>query len=218
MARPFFVTGTGTDIGKTHILCAMLEAHRKAGGKARVLKPVISGFDMATIQDTDTLRLLVANGDPLTSEQVKATSPWRFRDPLSPDMAARAEARRLSLTSVSSWCLDQIKPTGLTVIEGAGGIMSPIAEDGLNLDLIRELDARPILVAGTYLGTISHTLTALRVLDGPATVILNPHKPGNIPVRETVRSLQRFAPRADIRVFDARNPAGLLDIFDVQAV
>ena len=60
-----------------------------------------------------------------------------------------------------------------TVIEGAGGVMSPIASDGLNLDLIRELDAHPVLVAGSYLGTISHTLTALRVLDGRCSVILS---------------------------------------------
>ena len=60
--RPIFVTGTGTDVGKTHILCAMLEAHRRAGGKARVLKPVISGFDPAQLNATDTIRLMRANG------------------------------------------------------------------------------------------------------------------------------------------------------------
>ena len=77
--RPLFVTGTGTDIGKTHVLCALLSAHRAAGGQARILKPVISGFDPAQANETDTIRLMRANGDSLTAENVQAVSPWRFR-------------------------------------------------------------------------------------------------------------------------------------------
>jgi len=209
--RPIFVTGTGTDVGKTHILCAMLEAHRKAGGRARIMKPVISGFDPAQLNATDTIRLMRANGEDLTGEGVQAVSPWRFKAPLSPDMAAFKEGRELMIDSVTNWCLDRIDRAMPTVIEGAGGVMSPLATDGLNLDLMRELDARPILVAGAYLGTISHTLTALRVMDAHCTVIVNDFNAQPVSAIDTARSIQRFAPRADVRVFNG-DASGLLDL------
>lgn len=210
--RPIFFTGTGTDIGKTHVLCALLEARRAAGGTARVLKPVISGFDTENLNGTDTIRLLKANGRELTGETVKATSPWRFKLPLSPEMAARREGRSLRLDDIVSWCLDRIDRDQPTIIEGAGGLMSPIAEDGLNLDLIRELDAMPVLVSGNYLGTISHTLTALRALDGRCPVIINEIEPGPVPAEETLQALRRFAPRADLRIFETGSAAKLLDV------
>lgn len=214
--RPLFVTGTGTDIGKTHVLCALLSAHRAAGGQARILKPVISGFDPAQANETDTIRLMRANGDSLTAENVQAVSPWRFKPALSPDMAARRERRSLPIDRVVSWCLDHISRDMPTIIEGAGGVMSPIAEDGLNLDLIRELDAHPVLVAGNYLGTISHTLTAIRVLDGRCAVIINDQGDGAAPAEENAQALMRFAPRADVRVFNG-DATVLLDLLNVNS-
>lgn len=211
MMRPIFVTGTGTDVGKTHILCAMLEAHRKTGGRARVMKPVISGFDPADLNATDTIRLMRANGDELTGEGVQAVSPFRFRAPLSPDMAAHRENRDLTIETVVNWCLDRIDRSMPTIVEGAGGVMSPLAVDGLNLDLIRELDARPILVTGAYLGAISHTLTALRVLDRTCPVIVNDYNASPVPAVDTARSIQRFAPRTDVRVFSG-DATELLDL------
>ncbi|WP_291842601.1 dethiobiotin synthase [Maricaulis sp.] len=212
--RPLFFTGTGTDIGKTHVLCALIRSWRDQGRALRVLKPVISGFDPSALNETDTIRLMRANGDALTGEGVQAVSPWRFRAPVSPDQAARKERRELVMDQIVTWCLDHISRDMPTVIEGAGGVMSPIATDGLNLDLIRELDAHPVLVAGSYLGTITHTLTALRVLDGRCTVIVNYHPVSETPVAETARSIARFAPRADVRIFDPANPAPLLDLFE----
>lgn len=214
MRRPIFFTGTGTDIGKTHVLCELLKVYREAGGKARVLKPVVSGFDPDNLNATDTIRLMRANGEDLTGAGVKAVTPWRFREPLSPDMAARRENRDLLIDDIVNWCLDRLDPRQPTLIEGAGGIMSPIAEDGLNIDLMRELDAVPVLVAGNYLGTISHTLTALRVLDGRAIVVINEIEAGPVPVDETISTLRRYAPRASILLHDPRKPEALLSILD----
>mgnify|MGYP003114189359 CR=1 FL=1 len=213
MMRPIFFTGTGTDVGKTHILCAMLEAWRAAGGEACILKPVISGFDKSALNATDTIRLMRANGMALTGDALQSVSPWRFEAPLSPDMAARREKRSLPIQAVVNWCLDHVSRDMPTIIEGAGGIMSPLAEDGLNLDLIRELDARIVLVTGAYLGTISHTLTALRVLDSNCVVIVNDHGEAPVEVEETVQSIRRFAPRTDVRIYREGNADDLLDIF-----
>ncbi|WP_339738886.1 dethiobiotin synthase [uncultured Maricaulis sp.] len=214
MRRPFFFTGTGTDIGKTHVLCALLNARRAAGHQTRVLKPVASGFDPDALSATDTIRLLRANGQALNAQAVQAMTPWRFKAAISPDMAARLEQRDLRLAPLVNWCLDHLDPAGPTLIEGAGGVMSPIAEDGLNLDLIRELDARPVLVTGNYLGTISHTLTALRALDGRCTVIINAMAPGPVSAAQTADTIMRHAPRAGVVVFDPASPDALLDILD----
>lgn len=213
--RPIFFTGTGTDIGKTHILCALLAAYRSVGGRARVLKPVLSGFDNASAATSDTALLIQANGQALNAENIKAATPWRFKPPLSPDMAARREKRDLFLDQIVSWCSDQCGAARPTFVEGAGGIMSPIASDGLNLDLLRELDAFPVLVAGNYLGTISHTLTALRALDGRAAVILNPRPGDPVDVSETAASLRRFAPRAEVIAYSPDAPEQLLRVIDL---
>jgi len=210
MLKPIFFTGTGTDIGKTHVLCSLLNAHKATGGHARVLKPVAPGFLNTAISDTDTSRLLKANGQNVTAETIKAITPWRFKAALSPYMAALRENRDIFLQPVVDWCFDHIHPSHPTVIEGVGGLMSPIAEDGLNLDLITELDAHPVLVCGAYLGTISHTLTALRSMDRRATVIINEIEAGPVPADETARSIKRFAPRADIHVFDPKNLTPIL--------
>lgn len=212
MPRPIFITGTGTDVGKTHILCALLQAARDAGQGCRVLKPVLSGFDNQDLAASDTIRLLRANGAELNAANVKAITPWRFSAPLSPDMAAARENRELRLRQIANWCSDHVDRKIPTLIEGAGGVMSPIAEDGLNLDLLREVDAYPVLVAGCYLGTISHILTALRALDGRCTVILNPHLSGPVTPEETRTSLARFAPRTQFLIYDPSRPIDLLPI------
>lgn len=213
--RPIFFTGTGTDIGKTHVLCALLEVYRSVGGRARVLKPVLSGFDNSTAMESDTARLIRANGGTMDAETLQKTTPWRFKAALSPDMAARREQRELALDPIASWCSDQCTSSRPTFVEGAGGIMSPIAQDGLNLDLLRELDAFPVVVAGNYLGTISHTLTALRVLDGRAAVIINPRPGDPVEASETAATLGRFAPRAEIVEYSPIRPEQLLRVVDL---
>jgi len=210
MRKPIFFTGTGTDIGKTHVLCALLTANRTAGGRARILKPVLSGFDTKAVSKTDTARLLKANGHAINAQTIKATTPWRFIAPLSPDMAARREKRTLRLQAITDWCFDKTHSQWPTFIEGAGGVMSPIAENGLNLDLITELDAHPALITGAYLGTISHTLTALRALDRPCTVIINEMRPGPVPVKETRDAIQRHAARSQVHIFDPANLGPLI--------
>lgn len=213
--RPIFFTGTGTDIGKTHVLCALLEVYRSVGGRARVLKPVLSGFDNSTAMESDTARLIRANGGTMDAETLQKTTPWRFKAALSPDMAARREQRELALDPIASWCSDQCTSSRPTFVEGAGGIMSPIAQDGLNLDLLRELDAFPVVVAGNYLGTISHTLTALRVLDGRAAVIINPRPGDPVEASETAATLRRFAPRAEVIEYSPKRPEQLLRVVDL---
>lgn len=157
-----FVTATGTDVGKTYVTCALIRALRAAGRPVRAFKPVVSGFNPAEAWASDPGRLRAALGaDAPPLEQI---APLRFAAPLAPPLAARMEGACLSLDQLEALCRDQMGEDGLLLIEGAGGVMSPLTDTETNLDLIGRLAVPVILIAGSYLGTISHTLTAVEVL------------------------------------------------------
>ena len=155
-----FITAVGTDVGKTYIACALIRALRAVGRPVDAFKPVLSGYDLYA--GSDAARLLEALGRDETD--LDRMSPLRFTKPLAPPSAARAEGRRLALAELTALCLAAIRPDSLVLIEGAGGIMSPIAEDATNLDLADNLRCPVLLVTGSYLGAVSHTLTAIEVI------------------------------------------------------
>jgi dethiobiotin synthetase len=162
-----FVAGAHTDVGKTHVACALIRAARQAGRSIDALKPVASGFDPTHWADSDPGRLLAALDRPLSQAELDRITPWRFTAPLAPPMAAALEGRKLPLQPLIDLCAARIaETTGLLVIEGVGGLMSPLADDATGLDLMLALDLPVLLVGGGYLGAMSHTLTALEVLRG----------------------------------------------------
>ena len=99
-----FVTGAGTEIGKTYVTCALARQLRTAGRAVRAFKPVATGIaelDDPAFQHSDTAQLLAAQGSPCDETTIAACTPWRFAAPLSPDMAAAAESRRLELAEIT---------------------------------------------------------------------------------------------------------------------
>lgn len=158
-----FVAGTGTDLGKTHIACALLRAARARGLTVDAFKPVVSGFDPEAPEASDPARLAVALGRPGAWAEV---SPRRYRAPLAPNLAARLEGDRLVMADLIADCRAwlETRAPDLALVEGAGGVMSPMTEEATNLDLMTALALPVLLVAGSYLGTASHLLTAREVL------------------------------------------------------
>lgn len=158
-----FVTGTGTDIGKTYVSCAVIRALKARGAVVDAFKPVVSGFDPKDAAGSDPARLAAALGAP---GDVFRIAPRRYLAPLSPNIAARLEGETLRLDDM---VIDAVARAaalrdGLLLVEGAGGVMSPLTNAETNLDMIAALGAPVLLVAGSYLGTISHVLTALVAL------------------------------------------------------
>jgi dethiobiotin synthetase len=158
-----FVTGTGTDIGKTYVSCALIRALKAKGAVVDAFKPVVSGFDPKDAAGSDPARLAAALGAP---GDVFRIAPRRYRAPLSPNIAARLEGQTLALDDM---VIDAVARAaeirdGLLLVEGAGGVMSPLTDGETNLDMAAALGAPALLVAGSYLGTISHVLTALVAL------------------------------------------------------
>ncbi|MFN8948664.1 MAG: dethiobiotin synthase [Alphaproteobacteria bacterium] len=207
---PWFVSATGTDVGKTYALCSLLQALRDRGARVCVLKPVLSGFTADDLAATDSGRLLAAAGQAVTPENVARITPWRFVPPLSPDMAAQRAGVTISLGEVKGFCTASMVPGAIHFVEGAGGIMSPLGSDFLNVDLVQALDARVLLVAGGYLGTISHTLTALAALAQrgirPGAVVLSGFQAGPVSLEETQASIMRYT---DVPVFCVGRGAGV---------
>ncbi|MCS5712632.1 dethiobiotin synthase [Candidatus Berkiella aquae] len=165
-----FIAATGTEIGKTFITAQLLQYGQHRRQPFWVSKPVISGWPQTAeaIPETDTAILLKAAALPLDDAHIQAISPWRFTLPLTPDMAAKAEGSPIDIDELIAFCQHRselAKAQGkIHLIEGVGGLMSPINGRFTNLEWIKALNSRCILVTGSYLGALSHTLTALQVL------------------------------------------------------
>lgn len=200
-----FITSSGTEIGKTFVACALLQHFAEQGVKARALKPVISGMRDVSLTQSDSGRLLAASGKTPTKELVEAISPWQFAAPLAPAVAARAEGKSVPFHDVVEFCSEELEahPQALTLIEAAGGIMAPLTETHTMRDWWRALRLPTILVVGNYLGSLSHTLTALEAMKDPAlpiAVIVSDQRQGAMRLEDTAAELQKFT-SANVKLF-----------------
>ncbi|TMK03630.1 MAG: ATP-dependent dethiobiotin synthetase BioD, partial [Alphaproteobacteria bacterium] len=93
MSAAVFITATGTNIGKTFVTAGLIRQISAVGGAIAAVKPIVSGFDPDAWHRSDPAVLLAALGRPAALGEVEAISPWRFKAPLSPDMASRREGR-----------------------------------------------------------------------------------------------------------------------------
>jgi dethiobiotin synthetase len=173
-------------------------------------KPVLSGVGNVDGDDDDALAksdaglLLAAAGRPVDRAGLDAVAPLRFRLPMAPDAAARAEGRRLRLADVVAAAA--VPPGPFVVVETAGGVMSPVAEDGLVVDVAAALTMPCVLVVGAYLGGISHGLSAHAVLRQRglqvAAVVVN-RADGSVVTAADVEPFRRFLPHAVVTATSA---------------
>ena len=193
----FFITATGTDIGKTFVASGLIRHWRAAGRQVDALKPVATGFDPASAETSDAGVLLTALGRPVTPAEIDRISPWRFARPISPDMAARLEDRAIDFEALVKHSRDAIAAAkDILLIEGIGGIMVPLDDKHTVLDWMAALNIPLVVVTGTYVGTLSHTLTCLDVLARRGltvkglVVIDTPGSP--VTWQNTIRTLANF--------------------------
>jgi dethiobiotin synthetase len=198
-----FITATGTDIGKTFLTAGLIRHIRGAGGAVAAIKPIVSGFDPGAWQGSDPALLLAALGRPVALEEVERISPWRFKAPLSPHMAGKREGRLIVFQDVVEFCRRSMAGNrGVLLIEGVGGIMVPFDDRHTVLDLMSMLRIPAILVAGSYVGTISHTLSALEVMARRnldiAAVVVSESEGSAASLEETVATVEQFADAIDV--------------------
>jgi dethiobiotin synthetase len=130
-------------------------------------------------------------------------------------MAARLEGRGLRLDDLTAFCRDRLaaSPADLTLVEGVGGLMSPIAESATGLELMAALRLPTVLVGGSYLGAMSHTLTALETaraydLEVSALVISQSRDPDAPDFRETVADIAALSGGAPVIAAPLHDTAG----------
>ncbi len=198
-----FITAAGTDVGKTFVAAGLIRLLRGKERGIEAIKPVISGFDPARAGDSDCGVLLRALGLPLSEEEIEDISPWRFAAALSPDMAARHEGKEIDFDQLVAFCETATdEAEGDMLIEGVGGVMVPLDQKNTVLDWIATLEIPSLLVTGTYLGSISHTLTAFEVLDAEdcdvAAIVVSESEDSHVPLFETVATIARFLPSVEV--------------------
>lgn len=163
--RGLFVTGTDTDVGKTAVARALAADFVRGGMRVGVYKPVASGVGGGP---SDIARLWEAAGRPLSLE---AVCPQAFRAAIAPVQAARLEGRqvdeRLLRTGFEPWR----QACEIVVVEGAGGLFSPLGEQTLNVDLARDLGLPLVVVDAARLGAIGRTLATVRAARAEGLVV-----------------------------------------------
>lgn len=207
--RALFVTATGTEIGKTFVTAALARHYRAKGQPVGVLKPVLTGFHPRDFARSDPALLLQAIGKKPTLSEIERVSPFRYKAPLAPNLAAVREGRRVNFEKIVKSCRDAAKSNeDWLLIEGIGGLMVPLDNERTVLDLVETLGFPAILVTGSYLGTISHTLTALEVAKARAieiaAVVISETEGSAVSLGATAAALRKFVsppifsiPRAD---------------------
>ena len=157
-----FVTGTDTNVGKTFVSCALIAALRARGRRVSVMKPVETGV---TGEPQDALALRAAAADPATLD---AICPVRLRAPLAPTVAARLEGRTLDPEQLVRQVMARTADADLLLVEGAGGLLVPIAGRFTFADLAQRCALPVLLVAANRLGTVNHAALTARVAAGSA--------------------------------------------------
>lgn len=159
--QQLFFAGTDTEVGKTYVTSLVARRLKAAGRRVGVYKPVASGCVEGPdgLIAEDALALWEAAGKPRTLDEV---CPQRFTQPLAPPEAATAEGKSVNLDLLYSGAEVWQQTCDLLLIEGAGGLFSPLADGVLNLDLARKLDAEVVLVTANRLGVIHQVLATCR--------------------------------------------------------
>lgn len=197
-----FITGSGTDIGKTFVAAGLIRQYRLQGRSVDAIKPVVSGYEPARAEESDPGRLLAALGRPLTPDEIARVSPFRFRAPLAPDMAAQREGRAVDFGAVVETCRHAMAAAEVLLVEGVGGVMAPLDGRHTVLDWASVLRMPMVLVGGSYLGSISHTLTALHVVAQRgldiAAIVISESASGAVPLAATAAEIARFAAPVEV--------------------
>ena len=154
--KSLFVTGTDTDVGKTCVSASIVKNLRDMDIDVGVMKPFASGHkknSSSLPQDVEILMKYSGSQDP-----IDLVNPYFFEIPTSPYDAAKILVQKINLQKVIDAYNKLLSSHDLVVVEGIGGLMTPITQNYFVSNLISELDIDTIIVMGSKLGTVNHTL------------------------------------------------------------
>jgi dethiobiotin synthetase len=157
--RAYLVTGTDTGIGKTTVSCGLAAALAARGHSVGVAKPVETGWSAETESTSDAARLKYFSG---CKEALEVVVPYRLRDPLAPIVAARREGIVIDLGRLDASIRRLQSEYDITLIEGAGGLLVPVAEGVTFADLAARWKVPLVVVVGNRLGALNHAQLTIR--------------------------------------------------------
>jgi dethiobiotin synthetase len=185
MAKIIVITGTDTGVGKTVLTALLLRHLRRENFDALAMKPFCSGGR----GDGELLRRFQKKC--LTLDEV---NPFYFRDPLSPAIAAKNEGREITFSEVKARIRAVAAHCEILLLEGAGGVLSPLGPGYSTIDLILEIADAAIIVGKNRLGTINHTLLTLETIQTaavkPLVVVLMSQKKADFSAKTNVEALK----------------------------
>jgi len=192
-AKTLFVTGTDTGVGKT-LLTALLLVHlRERGTCARAIKPISSGGR----EDAKLFYELLERQVPLDK-----INPFHFDEPVAPLLAARRCGRIIELEDVLGVIREARSQCDYLLVEGAGGLLSPLGKDFSAAELIRELACSVLVVGKNQVGVINHvrlTLAALQVVGAtPVKVVLDGCEEADQSTAANAELLRNLLPLEDV--------------------
>jgi dethiobiotin synthetase len=156
MKTGIFITGTDTDVGKTVVSAGFALVLRERGMKVGVMKPVATGCygGDERLVSPDAAFLMEA----AQNEYPPLTSPSRYRNPLSPNVAAMLEKKEVDVPNILKSYRQLQKHYDFMIVEGIGGLMVPLRKDYYVANLIRDMGLPIVIVSHAGLGAINHTL------------------------------------------------------------
>ena len=203
MACGLFITGTDTGVGKTYVACAIIRVLRERGTRVGAYKPAVTGSrpgPNGPIWD-DVTRLQAALGGEVSPERI---CPQRFHAPLAPPVAARQEGNVVDAALLRrgiEWWNDQ---ADVVIVEGVGGLLSPLTETETVADVARDFGFPLIVVARLSLGTINHTLLTLEAARNRrlhvAGIVLNQTVAADPDDRSIETNAQELRRRCDVLI------------------
>jgi dethiobiotin synthetase len=194
--RGLFFTGTDTGVGKTFIVSGVARTLRESQQRVCISKPVATGASWEGTRwvSEDTRMLAKAAGVP--EEALERITPWTFREPAVPPVAARLVGIRLTLEGLLGAVHRQAQQGAMLLVEGVGGLLCPLTETETVADLVRELALPLVVVARRTLGTLNHTLLTVEVaqrrgLHVAGVVISETEQPEGVAALTNVEELRR---------------------------
>lgn len=198
--KAFFITGTDTDVGKTHVACQLIRQYVEQGLKVAGMKPVAAGCDYVDGQwlNEDVQKLIAASNVEAPLELV---NPYGFNESIAPHLAAKKAGVEIQIEKIVQAYHQLTLIADIVIVEGAGGFLVPLNEKENLADLAAALAIPVVLVVGIKLGCINHSVLTVEAIKarqlslyGWVANLLDPEMPFLQENIQTITSQLQLAP------------------------
>ncbi len=194
MSKNLFITGTGTDIGKTYVTALILKKLKENGKSATYFKAAMSGNDKDSNGDLIPGDALHVKNISKISQEIEEMCPYIYENAVSPHLASRVEGNPVKLNVVKEKFYEVCSKYDYVTMEGSGGIICPISfdEEKIQLeDIIKELDLSCLIIADAGLGTINYVVLTAEYMKNKGIpikgIIFNHYHEGNVMEEDNIR-------------------------------